>query len=128
MPTISKPVLTIGPVDENRRRPVTVQYQLCFSTCEALAGSVFTERVRLKGADPLFDNGLMTLRNACIRASAGCVERRIGAQVARTVLDEDDDSWDERDEVYAEITLTPFTPKGVSDESAQVKGYFGPEN
>lgn len=131
MASINNVRLEIGPEEANRRR-VTVTYRVCFSSCEALAGSVFIERVVLRGDDPVWDDNLITLRNTCVRAVGGCVDRRISTTVAESVLDEDPDTiifgWviGDRDEVYARITLEPFTPLGASRNSNVVSGQFGP--
>jgi len=133
MATVNNVRLEISRTDDSRRRRVTVRYQVCFSSCEALAGSVFVERVLLRGDDPIWDDNLITLRNTCVRANeGGCVERVITTTVAASTLDEDPDTiifgWviGDRDEVYARVTLTPFAPTGATRDSNIVTGQFGP--
>jgi hypothetical protein len=93
---------------------------------------VFREKVTLRGDDPIWDDHLVTLRNTCIRATPGCVERSITTRIADSTLDEDPDTiifgWviGDEDEVYARVTLTPFTPSGSSGDSNLVKSNFGP--
>lgn len=119
--------------DAGRRRSrVTVRYRVCFSNCEAMANSTFREKVTLRGDDPIWDDHLTTLRNTCIRATQGCVERTITREVADSTLDEDPDTiifgWviGNKDEVYARVTLSPFTPSGSNGDSNIVKSNFGP--
>ena len=133
MPTINNVRLTIGRAEDSKFRRVTVQYQVCFSTCEALAESTFVERVVLRGDDPLFDNDLITLRNRCVRAQRGCVDRTVSAVVPAATLDEDGDTiifgipvHADRDEIYARVRMTPFAPGTASADSNQVTGQFGP--
>ena len=133
MATVSNVHLDIGRED-NDRRTVTVTYRVCFSSCEALAGSTFVEKVQLRGDDPIWDDDLITLRSTCVRAQNGCVDRRISAVVAESTLDEDPDTiifgWvlsRDRDEVYARVTLTPFVPTGTRADSNVVTGQFGPD-
>lgn len=131
MATISNVRLEIEDAGRNRRR-VTVSYRICFSNCEAMASSVFREKVTLRGDDPIWDDHLITLRNTCLRASQGCVERSVTTTVAQSVLDEDPDTiilgWviGNKDEVYARVTLTPFSPSGSSGDSNTVASHFGP--
>ena len=133
MASVSNVRLEIGPEDNDRRR-VTVTYRVCFSSCEALAGSTFVETVTLRGDDPIWDDNLITLRNTCVRAQAGCVDRRISTIVAESTIDEDPDTiifgWvisRDRDEVYARVRLTPFSPTGAQADSNVVTGQFGPD-
>jgi hypothetical protein len=133
MATVSNVRLEISRTDDSRRRRVTVRYRVCFSACEALAGSVFVERVQLRGDDPIWDDNLITLRNTCVRANeAGCVDRVISSTVAASTLDEDPDTIifglviGDRDEIYARVTLTPFAPTGATANSNIVTGQFGP--
>lgn len=132
MPSINNVRLEIGRADDRRQRRVTVHYQVCFSSCEALAGSVFVERVVLRGDDPIWDDNLTTLRNTCVRATQGCVDRTISTIVSASSLDEDPDTiifgWviGDQDEIYARVTLTPFTPTGAERDSNTVSGHFGP--
>lgn len=131
MASINNIRLEIGP-ENDRRRQVTVRYQVCFSSCETLAGSTFVERVVLRGDDPIWDDNLTTLRNTCVQAVRGCVDRSITANVAESVLDEDPDTiilgWviGDRDEIYARVTLEPFQPSGAAGNSNTVTGHFGP--
>lgn len=131
MASINNIRLEIGR-DNDHRRQVTVRYQVCFSSCETLAGSTFVERVVLRGDDPIWDDNLITLRNTCVQAVRGCVERSVTATVAESVLDEDPDTiifgWviGDRDEVYARVTLEPFLASGHAGNSNTVAGHFGP--
>ncbi|MGA7800411.1 MAG: hypothetical protein WCC36_06330 [Gammaproteobacteria bacterium] len=132
MATVSNVRLQIERADQRNRRRVTVTYRVCFSNCEAMGNSVFREKVTLRGDDPIWDDHLITLRNTCLRATQGCVERSITANVASSTLDEDPDTiifgWviGAKDEVYARVSLTPFTPSGSSGDSNVVSGDFGP--
>ena len=131
MATISNVQLTIE--DAGRRRSqVSISYRICFSNCEAMANSVFHERVTLRGDDPVWDDHLITIRNTCIRATQGCVERNIRRNIANSVLDEDPDTiilgWviGNKDEVYARVTLKPFNPSSSQGDSNNVSSHFGP--
>lgn len=133
MATVSNVTLQIGREEGDRRR-VTVNYRVCFSGCETLAGSTFVEKVTLRGDDPIWDDHLIVLRNACIRAERGCVDRSISTMVSESTLDEDGDTiilgWvinRDRDEIYARVTLTPFAPTGSEADSNIVTGQFGPD-
>lgn len=133
MPTINNVRLTIDKADDSRLRRVTVKYQVCFSACEAHTEASFVERVVLRGADPIFDDDLLTLRNNCVRAQRGCVDRSVSAMVPTAMLDEDGDTiilgWvvdAARDEIYARVTMKPFVPGSASANSNQVTGQFGP--
>ena len=133
MASISNVRLEIGREEDDRRR-VTVTYRVCFSSCEALAGSTFVESVVLRGDDPIWDDNLITMRNTCVRAQAGCVDRRLSALVSESTLDEDPDTiifgWvvdRDRDEIYARVRLVPFAPTGAQADSNQVTGQFGPD-
>lgn len=132
MATISNVRLQIERTEQRTRRRVTVTYRICFSNCEAMGNSVFREKVTLRGDDPIWDNHLITLRDTCIRATQGCVERTITSNLAQSTLDEDADTiilgWviGDKDEVYARVTVTPFTPSGSSGDSNIVSADFGP--
>jgi len=133
MASVSNVHLDIGRAD-NDRRTVTVSYRVCFSSCEALAGSTFVETVVLRGDDPIWDDNLITLRNTCVKAQPGCVDRKISATVAESTRDEDRDTiifgWvvsRDRDEVYARVKLTPFSSTGGQGDSNGVTGQFGPD-
>jgi hypothetical protein len=132
MATVSNIRLQIGQEEQRNRRRVTVSYRVCFSNCEAMADSVFRETVTLRGEDPFWDQHLITLRSTCIEAIQGCRDRSVIANVAESVLDEDKDTiilgWvlGNEDEVYARVTLTPFTPSGSSGDSNIVRADFGP--
>lgn len=136
MATVSNVVLNVQKGGGGSRRLVTVSYRLCFSTCEVLAGSTFRETITLRGDDPIWDDHLITLRNSCVKASEGCVNRSVSQSVSRSTLDEDGDTiitifgWDivrdaDRDELYAHIQLTPFTPSGSNADSNLVTGQWG---
>ena len=136
MPTISNVNLKIQHGGSGNSRAVTVTYTVCFSACEALAGSTFTENVLLRGSDPIWDDNLVTISNKCIKAQDGCINRTITANVSRNTLDEDPDTiitlfgWEvakiaDQDEIYAQITLTPYSSSGASANSNIVTGQFG---
>lgn len=132
MASVSNVVLAVQKGGEGSRRKVTVTYKICFSECEALAGSVFLERVALRGDDPVWDDNLATLRNACVKAQRGCVDRTVSAFVSRRTLDEDGDTvifgvpiFADTDELYAKVELTPFAPLGSTGSSNIVTGQFG---
>ena len=131
MASIQNVRLVVERIDRNRAR-VSVSWRICFSSCEATDGSVFNERVSLRGDDVFVDDDLATLQSQCIKAQAGCVNRSISRIVARSLLDEDPDTiifgivLGDKDEVYARITLTPFEPHGSSANSNTVVGHFGP--
>ena len=131
MATISNVRLEIEDAGRRRSR-VTVSYRICFSSCEAMANSVFRERVTLRGDDPVWDDHLITLRSGCIRATDGCIERTIRREVADSVLDEDPDTiilgWviGNKDEIYARVKLDPFEPSSSRGDSNNVTAHFGP--
>ncbi|NUB44097.1 hypothetical protein GEU84_006870 [Fertoebacter nigrum] len=131
MATISNVRLSIDGAGKRSSR-VTVTYVVCFSSCEAMAGSTFRETITLRGDDPIWDDHLITLRSGCVRATQGCVERSVTATVSNDVLDEDPDTiifgWviGNKDEVYARVEFTPFTPTGGSGHSNIVSAHFGP--
>ena len=132
MATIQNVRLQIGEASTSDRKTVTVSYRVCFSSCEALAGTVFIEKVILRGDDPIWDDNLITLRNTCTRAQSGCVDRTLRTTVSRSQLDEDPDTiifgWviGDVDEIYANVSLTPFNPSGDERNSNVVSGHFGP--
>ena len=135
MASVSNVRLQIGREEEGDRRRVTVTYRICFTACEVLAGSTYVEHVTLRGADDWSpDDHLVTLRNSCIRAERGCVDRTISALVSESSIDEDGDTiifgWvinRDRDEVYARVRLVPFTTSTVQADSNEVTGQFGPD-
>ncbi len=132
MATVTNVQLEIGRADDRNRRRVEVRWTVCFSRCEGMAGSVFRERVVLRGDDPGWDDHLITLRSDCVRASQGCAERRLVRTVASSTLDEDPDTiilgWviGNKDEVYAEVCLEPFEPSGSCGRSTVLTADFGP--
>ncbi len=136
MATISNVNLAVQKGGGGSRRQVTVSYVLCFTTCEAMAGSVFRENIVLRGDDPIWDDNLITLSNSCVRATDGCIKRSVTTSVSRSTLDEDGDTIitifgveilriADRDELYAHIDLTPFTPGSSSANSNIVTGQWG---
>jgi len=136
MATVSNVVLNVQKGGDGSRRLVTVTFRICFTQCEALAGSTFRETVVLRGDDPIWDDNLITLSSSCVRATEGCVNRSVSQSVSRSTLDEDGDTiitifgWEiakiaDRDELYAHIELTPFTPSGSSADSNIVTGQWG---
>ena len=131
MATVRNLRLEIGD-ERDGRHPVTVTYELCFTSCEVVAGATYHERVSLRGDDPIWDDHLIWLRSGCVRASEGCIERRIAVNVTRNRLDEDPDTvifgWviGDVDEVYAQVALDPFTLHSTSSRSNTVSRHFGP--
>ena len=85
MATVSNVTLQIGREEGDRRR-VTVRYRVCFSGCETLAGSTFVETVTLRGDDPFWDDHLITIRNTCVKAQEGCVDRELSTSSQSTAL------------------------------------------
>ncbi len=132
MATVSNVNLTIQHGGAGTRRTVTVSYRLCFTSCEAMAGEVFVERVDLRGDDPVVDDQLSRMRNSCVVAERNCIDRRITRSVSRSRLDEDGDTIvfgvpidANRDEIYARVSLTPYVPRGDTTNSNTVTGQFG---
>ncbi|MGR3445101.1 MAG: hypothetical protein ACU0DP_16925 [Thalassococcus profundi] len=131
MATVSRITLRIEDAGRNRSR-VTLTYRICFFHCEAMAGSTFIENVTLRGDDPVWDDHLITLRNGCIRAQNGCIDRELTRIVSNSTLDEDPDTiifgWviGNKDEVYGRVRLTPFEPNGSQGDSNIVSAHFGP--
>jgi hypothetical protein len=140
MASISNLRLSIGPVAGSTRKLVTVTYNVCFTPSELLDGSVFDEKVTLRGDDPIWDDHLITLSSTSIKAvptpvpaPASCMERKVVRKVSRKTLDEDGDTiifgvpvFLDRDEVYARVTLTPFNPRSSSADSNVIEKQFGP--
>jgi hypothetical protein len=133
MATASNVHLTIERISgQQNRRKVSVTYRVCFTDCEALAGSVFKETAILRGDDPIFDDDLTTIHSGCIKAQKGCVDRKFSKNVSKSTLDEDGDTvifgipiFADRDELYARVKLTPFSPSGSQADSNLVTGQFG---
>ena len=132
MPSITNVSLDIKKGTGGAKRKVTVSYRLCFTPCEILAGSVFIEKVVLRGDDPIWDDNLVTIRNVCVRANKDCIDRKIVTDVSRRALDEDGDTvifgipiFADRDEIYARVSLTPFNPSSRTADSNSVFGQFG---
>ena len=131
MATISNVRLDISDRDGDTSR-VKLTYRVCFSACEIKDGSVFVENVTLRGDDPVWDDHLLTLRNRCLKAQRGCINREIIRNVGNNVLDEDPDTiifgWviGNKDEVYARVRLTPFQPSGSQGDSNVISAHFGP--
>lgn len=135
MPSINNVRLTIDKGGDSRsssKRRVRVTYSISFSGIEALAGSVFRERVRLMGDDPIWDDNLTEIHSGSVRAGSSSVNRSITADVSRSTLDEDGDTvifgipiWADRDEIFARVELTPFVPSSASASSSTVSGQFG---
>jgi hypothetical protein len=111
---------------------VNVSYNVCFSSCEVAANATFREKVTLRGDDPIWDDHLLNLRDGCIKATQQCIPRSITRNIAQSTLDEDPDTiilgWviGNKDEIYANVTLTPFVPTGNSGNSNLVVADFGP--
>lgn len=132
MATVSNVNLDIQHGGRGRFRTVTVTYRLCFTSCEVLAGTVFVEQINLRGDDPVWDDHLTRIRNVCVKAEQGCIDRTITTRVSRSTLDEDGDTiifgipiHAARDEIYARVSLTPYTPTGSTSDSNIVTGQFG---
>jgi len=133
MATASNVQLTIEKIkNQPNRRKVSVTYRVCFTTCEVLAGSVFKETVILRGDDPIWDDHVTTIHSDCIKAQRGCVDRKFSKNVSKSTLDEDGDTvifgipiFANRDELYARVKLTPFSPSGNQADSNVVTGQFG---
>ena len=133
MATASNVQLTIEKIkNQPNRRKVSVTYRVCFTTCEVLAGSVFKETVILRGDDPIWDDHVTTIHSDCIKAQRGCVDRKFSKNVSKSTLDEDGDTvifgipiFADRDELYARVKLTPFSPSGNQADSNFVYGQFG---
>ncbi len=133
MATASNVQLTIQKIkNQPNRRKVSVTYRVCFTTCEVLAGSVFKETVILRGDDEIWDNNITTIHSDCIKAQRGCVDRKFSKNVSKSILDEDGDTvifgipiFADRDELYARVKLTPFSPSGNQADSNVVTGQFG---
>ena len=133
MATVSNVQLTIDriPNQQNRRR-ITVTYRVCFTSCEALAGSVFKETVTLRGDDPIWDTNITEIHSGCLKAQKGCVDRKFSKNVSKSTLDEDGDTvifgipiFADRDELYGRVKLTPFSTVGNQADSNLVTGQFG---
>lgn len=117
---------------QDNRRKVTVTYKVCFTSCEVLAGSVFKETVTLRGDDPIFDDHVLDIHSGCLKAQKGCVDRKFAKNVSKSSLDEDGDTvifgfpiFADRDELYARVRITPFSPTGSTADSNLVVGQFG---
>lgn len=133
MAIVSNVKLTIDPIQNNKRRRVTVSYSLNFSPREEMAGTVFEEKVVLRGDDPLFDDDRAVIAATFVKAVRGVVSRSFSQNVSQNRLDEDGDTIifgvpiaALRDELYVRVTLLPFVPKGNQADSNLVTGQFGP--
>lgn len=128
MAIISNLQLSITKGTPGNMREVRVTYRINFTASERLAGTVFEERVTLRGSDLGVDDHLTTLRMDTVQAAATppFVDRAITRMVSRDTLDEDRDFiLAMRDEVYAQVRLEPFTPKDTQVDSNMVHGQFG---
>lgn len=132
MPSVSNVTLRISRLNDNQSR-VTVSWRVCFSNCEAVAGSAFIERVQLRGDDLLIDDDLgPPLSSQCVKAQPGCVNKSITRTVSNGRLDEDRDTIilgvviGAKDEIYARLTYSPFIASGTSADSNTVSEHFGP--
>ncbi|WP_157579288.1 hypothetical protein [Spirosoma montaniterrae] len=133
MATITNVQLSIDNVSGQKRRKVTVKYQLRFNPREEAAGTVFDEKVVLRGDDPIFDDERAIIASTFVKAQPGVVSRSFSKMVSQNRLDEDGDTiifgvpvLVLRDELYARVTLTPFEPRGARADSNVVTGQFGP--
>ncbi|MCX4242930.1 hypothetical protein [Paraliomyxa miuraensis] len=128
MPTITNLELSIDKGTGGQRRKVTVRYRINFNSSERLAGTVFRERVSLRGDDALSDDDLTTIYNNNVKAPVDptFIERTIVRMVSRDRIDEDSDFvLADRDEIYARVRLEPFSPGSVQGDSNLVYGQFG---
>jgi len=133
MATISNVQLRIDALQANKRRKVTVTYNLRFNPREEAAGTVFDETVVLRGDDPIFDDDRTTIVSTFVKAVPGTVNRSFSKNVSQSRLDEDGDTiifgvpvLVLKDELYARVTLRPFAPTGAQADSNVVAGQFGP--
>ena len=124
MATISK--LNLNIVKGKTTSSVTVTYDICFSRCELMDKTTFTETISLKGDDawPDQDDHLRTLYSNCVQASKRCIPRKIVQKVSNKVLNEDDWFLNRTDEVYAKVKLSPFKPRGTNSNSNIVYDRF----
>ncbi len=131
MPSISGLKLSIGAGSTSSKRKVTVTYKISFSSGEVMDNSVFTERVTLRGDDPVWDDHQKTILSQYTRAQSGGIDRAIVREVSKSVLDEDPDTIilgfviGNRDEIYARVAFTPFNPSGKQRDSNIIKRHFG---
>ena len=126
--------LSIGAGTKKSNRKVTVTYTIAFTQPEVLAGSVFDEKILLRGDDPLFDDNLILLQSGFIKAQNAIFNRSFSQIVSTSDLDEDGDVKIGgvivalADELYARVTLVPFTARGDEGDSNLVAGQFGLAN
>lgn len=114
--------------------PVMINYTIQFAPPEF--GTVFNERVLLRGSDPILDDTLGSpVVNNLILAVPGVLLRSFSINVPTQQLNEDRDLkllglvLRNRDEVYARVSLIPFGgAPGMAArlDSNVVKGQFGP--
>ena len=126
--------LSIGAGTKKTNRKVTVTYTIAFTQPEVLSGSVFDEKILLRGDDPLFDDNLVLIHSGFIKAQNATVNRTFSKIVSTSDLDEDGDIKIGgviialADELFARVSLAPFTAKGDAGDSNIVSGQFGLAN
>ena len=133
MAIISNVQLKIDTNVINKKRKVTVTYNIQFNAQEESAGFLFEEKVSLRGDDPLYDDDRGDLVTTFVKAAPGLIPRAFVRNVSQDRLDEDGDTIilgrrinAAKDELYAHVTLKPFAPKSTSANSNVVAGQFGP--
>ena len=109
----------------NNTSTVTVRYTIRFSPNELAADSVFNERVILMGDDGNgVDDFLVNLVSTRAVANNNTIQRTFNRTVNNNLLDEDASVFNGRDEVYARIILTPFTPTTAQVDSNIITANF----
>lgn len=122
MATITNLNLDINP--GNNTSTVNVSYRINFNAAERADDSVFIERVILMGDDTNgIDDFLITLSSTRAVANTNSIERSFTRIVNNNTLNEDR-GLNGRDEIYARVTLTPFTPAPVTADSVIRTGNF----
>ncbi|HSN97133.1 MAG TPA: hypothetical protein VLS89_02510 [Candidatus Nanopelagicales bacterium] len=132
MAAIQNVTLIINKLDE-RRSEVVVEYDMSFSPAEIQAGSIFVERIGLRGNDPLFDDDIAPgLVSQLVQAQPNVPRRAVRRIIPTRLLDEDRDRsllgllLAREDELIAQVSLMPFMPRGATASSQPVEANFGP--
>lgn len=132
MAAIRNVTLTINKLNETLSE-VIVEYDVIFSRAEIQAGSIFVERVSLRGSDVLNDDELAPgMVNQLVQAQDSMPRRVIRGVAANKLLDEDRDRsvlgmvLEREDEVYAQVSVMPFVPRGAMAKSEPVRAQLGP--
>jgi hypothetical protein len=132
MAAIRNVTLTINKLDEMKSE-VIVEYDLIFSRAEIQAGSIFVERVGLRGADVVNDDELApALMNQLVQAEEDLPRRAVRRVLPNQLLDEDRDRGllgmllGREDEVYAQVSMVPFMPRPAMGRSATLRAQLGP--